>query len=151
LLAGGFDFVIEKGTQGATGLDPTYAPRIEAARRAGVLVPLMYHVVNSSPVDAQIKNALSHARDYDLDIAVDFEVEGTGIDTVLPIAEAIFQERGKCVLYSYPNFMKKFKVSQIDLITRLARATQYWSASYGDQKHLPAEDAKPFIPWMYDG
>src|SRR5262252_6804607 len=116
LANGGFDFVIPKATQGAAGKDPTFPQHIEGARRAGLLVPLAYHVLTyQSSVDAQVANALDTAGYYDVDICVDFEVPNIGLAPgqkamrCLEFADGIKAAGRKCVVYSYPNYMKALR------------------------------------------
>ena len=151
LHAGGYDFVILKGTQGQFGVDPTYAPRIEAARRAGVLVPMHYHVLTVyAPVDRQIKNAVQHAIDYDVDVALDFEVGGTTILQALTFAQGVKAAGRRVVLYSYPLFMRQFQ-GNASLALLVQAVEGYWSASYPHEKTEPADSEQPWVPSAFGG
>jgi len=153
LKAGGFDFVIAKGTQGLQGVDPTYVERVQAARRAGLLVPLMYHVLTvAAPVDAQVKNACDHADSLDLDIGLDFEIDGNTAAQALAFANGCWARGRKVVLYSYPNFMKR--IQEAVTMEQLAKCVDgYWSASYpNNQKVFPPPDSvQPWVPAVFHG
>jgi GH25 family lysozyme M1 (1,4-beta-N-acetylmuramidase) len=156
LLAGGFDFAIEKGTEGVAKRDPTFERRIAAARTAGVLVPLAYHVLTpTSPIDAQLGNCLDFLLTYDVDVCLDFELADPGMTVgqrcmrALAFAEGVKKAGRKVVVYSFPNFMRQLSGSSA--LVLLAQLAEYWAADYPNERKQPEDTANPWVPGAWGG
>lgn len=155
-LAPAVDFLILKGTQGAKGVDSTFQPRLQAARDAGILVPFAYHVLTAqSSVDGQARHALDFIAIEDLHVALDFELPHPGlsinqrVDRALQFVEVVTSAGVKCVVYSYPDFMRALK-SATSLPT-LASLAEYWAAHYPHEKRAPSDDEQPWVPPAWEG
>lgn len=156
LLAGGFDFAITKATEGPRGKDPTFERDINDARAAGVLVPLAYHVLTpTAPIDAQLGNCLDTVLPFDVDVCLDFELADPGMTVgqrcmrALAFAEGVVRAGRKCVVYSYPNFMRQLGGSAS--LVLLAQTAEYWAADYPNERRKPEDTSNPWIPPAWSG
>lgn len=156
LLAGGFDFAIIKATEGPGGKDPFFAPHINAARAAGVIIPLAYHVLTpTAAIDVQLANCLDTVLPFDVDVCLDFELADPGMTVgqrcmrALQFAEGIKKYGRRCVVYSFPNFMRQLKGSEV--LVSLAAVADYWGADYPNERREPEDNANPWVPDAWQG
>jgi GH25 family lysozyme M1 (1,4-beta-N-acetylmuramidase) len=157
-LAASVDFVLAKGTEGATGIDPTCVHNVTEARKAGLLVAGVYHVLTTqSPVMGQVSNALRLQAQHGAPIVLDFEVPrpeqwappwtgGALLGRAVNFCDCVEESEQACVVYSDPWFLQHLPYGDnlLQLVDR-----PLWIARYGDQKHWPGEDAQPALvnPW----
>lgn len=156
LAAGGFDFAVIKATEGPKGKDPWFEAHIHAARKAGVIVPLAYHVLTpTSAIDVQLGNCLDTVLPFDVDVCLDFELADPGMTVgqrcmrALQFAEGIVKAGRRCVVYSYPNFMRQLQGSAT--LVLLAQLAAYWAADYPNRKSQPEDTANPWVPPAWGG
>lgn len=156
LKAGGFDFVIIKGTEGRKSIDSRFVEHINEAREAGIMVPLVYHVLTvGSSAYEQLQHVLDELLPYDVGVCIDFELDASPpmapsqlVQRALDLAQGISFYR-KTVLYSYPNFMRALRgTASLDLLAAMA---EYWSADYRNEKLWPSETQDPYVPEAWKG
>jgi GH25 family lysozyme M1 (1,4-beta-N-acetylmuramidase) len=168
LSGGGFDYVIPKGTEGATGLDLTCVPNVTRARAAGILVPGVYHVLTThTEIADQAANALRLYKEHGAPIVLDFEspppekwippITGAWlVDRAVEFCARVEDAGLACLVYTYPYFANALPYGEalLQLCDRML-----WIASYHDEKHEPGPNDEPTIPgpwvawraWQWSG
>jgi lysozyme len=155
-LVNGFDIIrgagivgiIFKCTQGTTYTDPTYAPRVAAARKAGLLTGA-YHFNTGDAAKAQLEHFLKRAAPDDKTLlALDWEAN-KGHDMSLSLAReflTLLDEKvgRKAVLYS-GNVAKEKLGNKTDTFFGSHRL---WLCQYGPKPRVQKSWRRPWL-WQY--
>lgn len=113
--AAGVRLIILKASEGATIQDPTFASRLDLARRAGMMVA-GYHFLRSTPIDSQIANFLSVAKIApDMRWVMDWETTDASPDMAREFLLKVDAKTGKkTIVYSYASFLMEQLGSKVD-------------------------------------
>lgn len=109
------DFVIMKATEGGTYTDPTFRPRLEKCKKAGIKAGAYHYYRGSVSTDKEFnnfKNAVG--RDIDIIPVVDIEKMPEGVtkdqflSKLIDFISMLEQEYGTVpIIYAKPDFYKK--------------------------------------------
>jgi lysozyme len=147
--ASGIVGVIQKATQGQSGVDKTYAANRKAALREGLLWGA-YHFATGSDGIKQAENFLTIAEPDDNTLLVlDFEPNPTGPSMDLSEAHAfvthVQQETGRYPGFYSGHYIKQLLVGRVDPVLQNCR---FWLAQYGNTPVVPP--TWPFwTMWQY--
>ena len=150
-LATAVDFLIPKFSEGRW-YDPCGLKHLEGARKAGLIVPVVDHVlsVRSTAAD-QAKVAIAAAKDHGVHVVLDWEIGPANVDAATEFAASITAEGLRCVWYSYPYFVQTATKLAPAKVSELVSHCEWWGATYHDERVAPTETAAPWIPQDYVG
>jgi lysozyme len=141
--------VIQKATQGQSGVDKTYDTNRQAALRAGLLWGA-YHFATGSDGIRQAENFLKVAApDKDTLLVLDFEPNPTGPSMDLVEAHA-FVTRVQESTGRYPGFYSGHYIKQLlgNRSDPLLAKCWFWLAQYGNTAVVPA-NWSTWTLWQY--
>ena len=146
---GGIVGVIHKATQGADGVDPTYAANRAQAQAAGLMWGA-YHFATGDDPQAQARHFLAVAgADPGTLLALDLEHNPTGssmsLDQARTFVTAVQQATGRYPGLYGGSYLKELLGGNADPI--LAQCW-FWLAEYGPVPHVP-EGWPTWTLWQY--
>lgn len=148
IYAAGIRGVILKATQGTGMVDKTYAPRVIAAREAGLLTGA-YHFNSGENVSAQVEHFFDTAKPDDQTLmALDWEdnpASNMGVSQAHEFLERSDAKLGRPTKLYTGNRVKDLLGSHVDAFLG---SHPLWLAQYGPAPHPQASWTKVWL-WQY--
>lgn len=144
--AAGVRLIILKATEGMTVQDHTFAPRLAAARAAGMMVGA-YHFLRATPIDNQIANFLSVAKPADdMRWVMDWETADATPDMAREFLEKLDADTGKkTIVYSYNSFLHEHLGAAVDPVFA---AHPLWIAAYSQTPPKLQASWQKYLLWQ---
>jgi len=153
LAAAGLLGVIQKATEGATDVDPTYADRVAPAQNAKLLWAAYHFWRSEDSAEAQAANFLAVAKDAPR-WALDYEVSGGTPAAIVAIMNLIKAgASGKMMLYGPKDIIEELITAATDEEKAFLAQADLWWAEYSVAAPTPSRAVQAVWPtiflWQY--